>query len=135
MEFALTYARNVYDFDETVMGRQSAGVGFLKAALAARSERIWCYAENIGEARKFGRRVQSLSSFVPEIRFIPWSEPRRLGSAGILYRPDPGINEDAWHRRHHANSRSYSLCGVTHTLASHGVLTGLSQIVTAPLYP
>jgi alpha-maltose-1-phosphate synthase len=135
MEFALTYARNVYDFDGKVMGRQSAGNGFLRAALAARPTRIWCYAEHLDDAQKFGRTVQSLAALPPEIQFIPWSAPARLSSAGILYRPDPGICEDAWHRRHHATARSYSLCGVTHTLASHGVLTGLSQVVTAPLFP
>lgn len=135
MQFALTYASNVYDFSQKVMGRQSAGLGFVKAALAAKPERIWCYAESRVLAEKFSQQVKSLSTTPPEIRFVPWMAPAGLAGAGTLYRPDPGICEDAWHRRHQASARAYSLCGVTHTLASQSVLSSITRLLSAPLYP
>jgi glycosyltransferase involved in cell wall biosynthesis len=135
MQFALTYANNTYDFGQKVMGRQSAGLGFIKAALAARPDRIWCYAESRDLAERFGQQVKSLSAALPEIRFVPWTVPAGLAAAGTLYRPDPGIWEDAWHRSHHASPRAYSLCGITHTLASQGALSSISRLLSAPLYP
>ena len=44
MQFAVTYAAGVFDTRTQLMGRQSAGVGFLRAALNLNPERIFCYA-------------------------------------------------------------------------------------------
>ncbi|SFD64541.1 Glycosyl transferases group 1 [Bosea sp. CRIB-10] len=134
MQFALTYAPNVFDTRGKLMGRQSAGLGFLRAALEAQPERIWCYALNRQSAELFGRDAQALSSTPPELRFIPWSEPAKLAQAGLLYRADPGIGDDAWRRQQMAAPRSYSLCGVTHTLSSQGAMTTLANLPLAPLY-
>lgn len=135
MQFALTYAPNVFDTRGKLMGRQSAGRSFLRAALAAKPERIWCYARSRGEAQHFLSDVQELSPRPPELRLIDWTEPGKLAQAGLLYRADPGIGEDAWRRQQVATSRAYSLCGVTHTLSSQGAMTLLAGLPLAPLYP
>ena len=134
MEFALFYAGGAYDIRGKLMGRQSAGQGFLKAAVAAKPRRLWCYASTRAEAQTFGRDVLAIEPKPPELRFIDWSRPDRLAEAGLLYRPDPGIAEDAWRRRTYATARAYSLCGVTHTLSSHAAMTTISGILAAPLY-
>lgn len=135
MQFALTYASNAYDFRTKIMGRQSAGLGFLRAALAARPERIWCYAETRAHAVHFGQDVKALSpDRFPEIRFIPWDDPGKLTQAGLLYRPDPGIGAAGWHRQVHATARAYSICGVTHTLSSHSAMSAMTDLLRAPLY-
>ena len=41
-----------------------------------------------------------------------------LAIPGLLYRPDPAIAEDAWHRLGHARPDAWSLCGITHDRAS-----------------
>ena len=134
MQFALTYARGVFDTRDKLMGRQAAGVGFLKAALAARPERLWCYTHSRDLAQDFGSIVLGLTVNPPELRFIPADRPDRLAQAGVLYRADPMIASDAWHRQHQAHSRAYSLCGITHTLSSLGAMSTITALLTAPLY-
>ena len=135
MQFAATYAPGVFDFRTKVMGRQSAGIGFLRAALAARPERIWCYAADRGQAQTFADDVSRMTATRPELRFVPWGEPGLLAQAGLLYRADPGLEPDAWSRRQHGSARAWSLCGVTHSLSSLGSMSAVASLVRAPLYP
>ncbi len=135
MHFALTYAAQVFDTRGKLMGRQQAGLGFLRAALAARPRRIDCHALDRKAAQVFAADVAGLTGHPPEIQFIPWTEPGRLAEPGLLYRADPGIAEDGWRRRAQAGARAYSLCGVTHTISSHGAMAMLANLASAPLYP
>lgn len=135
MQFALTYAAHVFDTRERMMGRQSAGMGFLRAALAYGPERIWCHAQSSASAQIFGRDARALSKTCPELRLILWNQPARLTLAGTLYRADPGVGEDAWRRQTHAGGRSYSLCGVTHTLSTKSAMAIIPTLLDAPLYP
>ena len=135
MQFAATYAPGVFDTRTKLMGRQSAGVGFLRAALKARPERIYCYAAHRGLAQTFADDVIAITAGPPELRFIGWDAPGRLAEAGLLYRADPGIESDAWNRRQHGQARGWSLCGVTHSLSSLNAMTAVASIVRAPLYP
>ena len=135
MQFALTTAAGSYDIRGKLMGRQSAGVGFLRAVLDARPERLWCHAQDRAGAETFAADCQALSSNVPEIRFVAWTEPGRLAEAGLLYRPDPGIADTAWQRQADGHARAYSLCGVTHTLSSTAAMGIAADLPRAPLYP
>ncbi|MCW6511429.1 glycosyltransferase family 4 protein [Lichenifustis flavocetrariae] len=133
MQFALTYAPAVFDTRTRMMGRQAAGEGFLRAALAAGPERIWCYARTRAEAEAFGRDARRLHPHPPEIRFISWGQPARLLQAGTLFRPDPGLADDAWRRQRAAEARSWSICGITHTLSSKAAMDCVPALVRAPL--
>ena len=135
MQFALLNASGVFDVDQKMMGRQVAGIGFLRAALNARPDRLWCYAESKEAAERFGSIARSIGPYPKELLLIEWLRPELLTLAGTLFRPDPGIDEHAWHRRAIGQARGYSLCGVTHTLSSHNVYTTISQLMRAPLYP
>src|SRR4051794_28362044 len=84
VQFALTYAPDIYDTRTRLMGRQLAGIGILKAALQANPERIWCYAASRASAETFGRDARALSQKLPELRFIPWDQPGRLAEASTL---------------------------------------------------
>ena len=135
MQFSLLYARETYDTRTKLMGRQTAGQGFLRAALNSSPERIWCFAASRQAAQDFGNQVSLLTQAPPELRYVPWLEPQKLAQAGLLYRPDPGIGEHAWPRQHHRGARDYSICGVTHTLSSYGALGLISDLISAPVYP
>ncbi|WP_237479897.1 glycosyltransferase family 4 protein [Lichenibacterium dinghuense] len=135
MQFALTYAAGSYDIRGKLMGRQSAGVGFLRAALDARPARLWCHAQARAGAETFAADCRALSPQPPEIRFVPWTEPGRLAEAGLLYRPDPQIADTAWQRQAGGHARAYSLCGVTHTLSSTAAMSVAADLPRAPLYP
>ena len=135
MQFALTTAAGSYDIRGKLMGRQSAGVGFLRAVLDARPARLWCHAQVRAAAEAFAADCRALSPHAPEIRFVPWTEPGRLVEAGLLYRPDPQIADTAWQRQAGGHARAYSLCGVTHTLSSTAAMGIASDLPRAPLYP
>ncbi len=57
-----------------------------------------------------------------------------LGRIGTLFCADPMLSGYA-KRRAPAGSRSYSLCGITHTISSKEVQAGLAAYLTAPLQP
>ena len=50
----------------------------------------------------------------------------------LLYLPVPGIGEYAW-RRLSLGEQAYSICGVTHTTASHSVMESISSLLTTPV--
>ncbi|MBR0904585.1 glycosyltransferase family 4 protein [Bradyrhizobium liaoningense] len=136
LQFGLYYAPDAYGTDQKLMGRQSAGRSLLRAAVQARPDRIWCYTASRTDADHFGRLIASLGLLpLPEMRFISFLEPNRLARCGTLYRPDPDIGEDAWHRQFFGTARDYSLCGITHTLSSHGVYQAVTRLLHAPVFP
>jgi glycosyltransferase involved in cell wall biosynthesis len=135
LQFALTYAPDTFDMRLKKMGRQAAGLGFLKAVLNVKPDRLWCYAGSREQAEIFARDVRALNTATPEMRFIAWNEPERLVAAGLLYRPDPGLAREGWMRRQAAGARAYSLCGVTHTICSQRAMETISETFRAPLYP
>jgi glycosyltransferase involved in cell wall biosynthesis len=134
MQFALTYAAATFDTRTKMMGRQAAGLGFLRAALDAGLETIWCHARTRGEAEVFGRDVQALkTASIPPLRFVPWSQPARLADVGLLFRPDPALADDAWRRQRVSGARAWSLCGITHTLSSKAAMACAAPLLHAPL--
>lgn len=130
---AIFYIEDAYSFRHNVMGRQSAGIGFLRAIAATQPDRLWCYAAEPEKARIFRDDLAAAGSPGTEVAFLPFVEPQRLAEPGLLYRPDPNIVENAWTRLRAASPRAYSLCGVTHTTASHGAMTMLTDLLTAPV--
>lgn len=131
--YAIFYVEDAYSFRENVMGRQSAGIGFLRAMAATQPKRIWCYASKPERARTFREDLAAAGAPATEVAFVPFVDPHRLAEPGLLYRPDPNIVENAWARLRAASPRAYSLCGVTHTTASHGAMTMLTDLLTAPV--
>ena len=135
MQFALLNAPGVYSVDKQLMGRQAAGAGFLRAALNARPDRLFCYAESHAAAETFGKLAQELGPLPREMHYVNFLQPKKLAAAGILFRPDPGIGENAWERQALAEARGHSICGITHTLSSQNVYSAVCELLRAPLYP
>ena len=120
---------------QRLMGRQAAGEGFLKAlARHGKAESLYCSTKDKAGFEAFSQQVRPWLSNSRQIRWLPAGNPLALAEAGTLYRPDPLINELAWQRRF-ANQQAYSLCGVTHTLASKGAMEGIGNLLIAPIQP
>lgn len=120
---------------QRIMGRQSAGEGFLKAlAHYGTAESLYCCTKEKAAFEDFAQRVRPWLSNSRQIRWLPTGNPLALAEAGTLYRPDPLIGELAWQRRY-TNQQAYSLCGVTHTLVSKGVMAGIGDLMIAPVQP
>ncbi|MES2498820.1 MAG: glycosyltransferase family 4 protein [Pseudomonadota bacterium] len=115
-----------------VMGRRAAGASFLRAAVQSRGQ---------GPVTAYVRTAEARSSFLQSVAAIDPAAPthcisagalQQLASCGLLYRPDPMIAAEA-RLRLRQGARSYSLCGITHTISSSGVLEELGRLVTEPV--
>ena len=133
---ALFYAPDGFRIDrKSVKGRHSAGAGFLKGfiehgdtdrlvALTGSQEVFADFRALAGELDKRGRAVVHAHPL----------DSQTLRSVGTVFLPGPGLDEEAWIRRL-GGERNYSLCGVTHTVASDRIVDALGQYLTAPTQP
>jgi glycosyltransferase involved in cell wall biosynthesis len=67
-------------------------------------------------------------------RWVPASRLSSVAACGLLYRPDANIIDHARERLRIGPER-YSLCGVTHTLASHAPAEAVVDLVGEPVMP
>jgi len=118
-----------------LMGRQAAGAGFLRAAVANRSDGpVWGFSPNPRDSDIFSKLVRDLD---------PKADPRWIRAEqtldaferiGTVYWPAPGLAEPA-RARLRKGPAAYSLCGVTHTTATHRVMDGVCEMLAAPVMP
>jgi glycosyltransferase involved in cell wall biosynthesis len=115
-----------------LMGRHSAGAGFLRGFAATEtSSCIWGHVPKRSMAASFGETMKAVG-YAGEVRTLTLDQHLRLADAGCLYVPGPGLADYSW-RRLAAGERAYSLCGVTHTTASHAAMESMASLLTAPL--
>jgi len=133
---AIFYQKAGYETNtKRLMGRQAASEGFLKAiSCYGTAEVLYGYTRTKAEFEDFCQRVTPWLTQGRSLRWVPDDNLIGLATPGVLYRPDPLINQLAWQRRYY-NSRAYSLCGVTHTLASKEVMEGIGDLLVAPVQP
>ncbi|HYD69445.1 glycosyltransferase family 4 protein [Azospirillum sp.] len=135
MDIALLFRAEGYSLDQTkLMGRHAAGAGFLQALArdAGAQDRLVCHAPDEKEAQAFARMVRQTGSEAA-IGWVPFDQHARLAEAGCLFTPGPNIGDFAWRRLSSSGDRGYSLCGITHTTASHGAMEALGGLLTAPV--
>ena len=129
-----------------LLGRHSAGEGFLKGFVRHSGVPAF-YAQALGRDHfdDFQRRVQALDDNKRPCHWVPFGamandEPGEAQGEGkaetpaTLMLPDPMLAPFAWRRRG-IGDRAYSICGVTHTIASDRVMDGLGELLTAPVQP
>lgn len=117
------------------MGRQSAGVAFMQAVADTRPARLVCYARSRSAAGDCAQTLTELGALRTGVDWIPFDQPQRLSDVGLLYRPDPVIGPHAWQRLSRSHPRAYSICGITHTISTHGPMETFANYLTAPLEP
>ncbi len=116
-----------------LMGRHAAGEGFLSGlAQHGRAATLSCYSRTAGEFQQFNGQLRSFATRPRATHWIPRDKPEQLATVGCLYTPGPGLDMDAWNRRR-SGHRGYSLCGVTHTIASAGAADALGNLVLGPI--
>jgi glycosyltransferase involved in cell wall biosynthesis len=118
-----------------LMGRQAAGEGFLRAFVRHAGARpLYGYCVTRASAEAFARACREHGA---EEGAVHWIAPQRLAALaqpGTLYVPGPNLGDMAW-RRERLGAGAFSLCGVTHTIASHRAMDSLAECQTAPLQP
>lgn len=116
------------------MGRQVAGNGFLRAMVACRDgQALTAFSTGTRAGEAFKAAVAALDPEA-DTRWISERRPQDLLSCRVLYRPDPILGVNA-RRRLRVGVNAYSLCGVTHTICTHGTLQAIADYVTDPIMP
>lgn len=134
-------AMNTYSTDgSTVMGRQSANEGFLRAwfEYSGQSD-FYCLARHKDEAQLFASKGQAQRPGAQGLsyRWISQLQMHRIASIGCAFLPGPQVAEVAWLRRRDAlaQAHDFSLIGMTHTTCELPIQDGLASMLTAPVYP
>ena len=133
---AILYKKDGYNTNsQRLLGRQSASEGFLKALVRhSKAECLYCYTDTKAEYTEFCEQIRPLIQGSQNVRWIPTDNPLALAEPGVLYKPDPIITQLVWQRRY-TDPRTYSICGVTHTLASKEVMQSIGDLLIAPVQP
>ncbi|MBL8552957.1 MAG: glycosyltransferase family 4 protein [Phenylobacterium sp.] len=117
-----------------LMGRQSAGNGFLRAAVQGRGDHpIYGFSPLASSAdgfRAMVRRIDPAAAF----EFIPAPQLERIGGVGVLYLADSTVATHA-RQRQRAGLTSFSVCGVTHTTASTTAMDEIVGLLREPVAP
>lgn len=131
---AIYYVQEAFDTSHPrLMGRRAAGESFLHAfARDSKVDRLYGYCRTRQSFESFRKTLAGSLTPDQSIEWIPFGQLRRLTRPGCLFFGSPGIGELAWHRRH-VGSRSYSICGLTHTTASHAVMDAFAALPIAPV--
>ncbi|HEX7643772.1 MAG TPA: glycosyltransferase family 4 protein [Burkholderiaceae bacterium] len=116
---------------QRIMGRQAAGEAFLRAAAQSGAAHLTCNTDSASSAQHFAEQLAKFG-FAGEARWVPTDQPRGLADDGCLYLPGPNLKDSAWQRAP-VGARAYSLCGITHTTASHLALSSITDLLTAPV--
>lgn len=119
---------------ERLMGRQSAGNGFLRAAVQARgSHPVLGLTPSHASARRIAELVKALDPAAP----FEWVHPealRRVAEIGTLYTPGPSLGLEA-RLRQRLGLAAFSICGVTHTTASLRAMEDIADLLHQPVAP
>ena len=132
---AIYYDADAYRFDKKIMGRQSAGMGFLKTLCQHGQLREmvgWC--KNAQSAKDFVQDVELYAHADVNSRVIDANNLELLSGIGTLYTPGPDLSPLAWQRAR-VGSASWSLCGVTHTTCSASVMDSIVSYLSSPVQP
>lgn len=113
------------------MGRHAAGAALMRAVAQSELATVGCFAAGAAEAVECERALRE-HGFKGGVEWVSRGKPQQLERFGSLYHPGPGIERLAW-RRLGLGERRYSLCGVTHTIATHAVTSGIANLLVAPL--
>jgi alpha-maltose-1-phosphate synthase len=117
---------------EKILGRQSAGKAFLRAALSLPElAEIHGYGPNPASADIFGRTVRDAAPHVAA-KWLPLNALEGLQQIGAVHFPDPALVDPA-RTRLARGANAWSISGITHTIASQGVMQQLASYPAAPL--
>ena len=131
--FALHFVPEGYSVaGQKLMGRQAAGAGLMRAvARCGELVQVGSFSASAAHAAECENALRA-GGFRGGVEWIPLSQPQELSRFGCLYHPAPGIQRLAW-RRLPLGDRSYSLCGITHTTASHAIMGSIAELLVAPV--
>ncbi len=135
MTAAILYHEPNFTLDgPKLMGRQSAGHSFVtNLSRGSASTHFHAMVNTSQDAEKFSSIIHAHK---PEAKVTTFGhrDMARVAEAGCLHIADPLLARWSFMREVHGRGR-WSLTGLTHTLASAGVMSGLIDLLSAPIMP
>jgi starch synthase len=133
---AIQYVPEAYDASQRgVVGRQSAGAGFLDALVRHGGlDRLYCLTDAEQDFLHFQQRVAAIGGEIPPQSWVRPFDADALEQAGCVFLPGPVIAEGAWMRRF-VGERRFSVCGITHSVATERVIRSIRDFMVAPTQP
>ena len=115
-----------------LLGRHSAGESFLRGFIRhadVEDFRFW----NVAGAPEadLEQLVHDIAAVDRPLHWIHRYSRQALSDPGVLNLPMPEIGREAWRRRI-IGSRTYAICGITHTTATHRIMDDLGDLIIAP---
>jgi glycosyltransferase involved in cell wall biosynthesis len=92
---------------------------------------VGCFAASEALAGECERALRE-HGFQGEVEWVGEDRPQELERFGVLVRTAPELDRLAW-RRLGLGERRYSLCGLTHAIASHADMSAIAGILASPL--
>ena len=118
-----------------LMGRHSAGESFLRGYLRhAQIDQLHLFNASTQPPAAFQPLLDRIEPSTRPVRWLGRTARGQLADPGCLYLPQPTLAPEAWLRRSLSRTR-YSLCGITHTTATHRATDLLADMMTAPVEP
>jgi starch synthase len=135
--FSIYFEPDGYEINPTrIMGRHAAGMGVLRAATESaleNHESLIACVPRADLAEKFSTLVRQISPNVRaevETTEALCNPDRRTG----LYVPGPGLAHFA-SLRMRSRTDSFSIVGVTHTIASHAAMSSIARLTDTAVMP
>ena len=130
---AIFFDENAYSINvDKLMGRNSAGASFLKGYFKnGDPQNFWVYARDQKHAQAFADLL-SRNSSRSDAEYISWNNFSKLKVPGNIFYPGPDFNKIAWQRRF-VGEFAWSICGITHTTSSAGVMDAIGEYYTGPV--
>ena len=117
-----------------VMGRHIAGETFLKAYLKYSTTKSFALQLESPSHLEVFRSIRKEANSRIAVETITRSSFKKLSKYGVSFYPGPGLSEWAQMRSFYGHSR-WSLCGITHTIASDRAMDAISDLITYPIQP
>ena len=118
-----------YSDNSNITGRRAAGQSFFDAfAEHAHPLRVLLVNDSPETFNQFASKF----NFRQDVLSVPPNNVEALLAADIFYQSSPLICQHAWLRRYVSDS-AFSLCGITHSVATERVICGIQEYITAPL--
>ena len=135
--WATYFAQDGYTMSgDRIMGRQAAGNAYLKAILKSDITNIALYLKNQTESENAVKEIQNLlpKDKKIELERISYTHPDQSNRYGGIFFPGPNLKNHLMARTYFGHD-AYSCVGITHTTASHTVMTGISDLLVQPAKP
>ena len=132
---AIWYAQDGYEpAAKGINGRRVAGQSFLNGLLRHGDvDEFVMLAQTETAMPPLRELAAQLRPGVP-LRFVPLIRPTGLMPVSTVYYPSPNYAAETWRRAPYGNA-AWSVCGITHTISTSGVMQGMFDLRMAPVQP